>query len=179
MATISGAAIEKATGRTRAQWFAVLDELGARDMAHKEIAQTLEQRKLIEDAWWCQTVTVEYERHIGRRAEGQLSSGAFSVSASKTFAAADLDAALAAWCAAIGTPEAYDGVAAERPAQVSTSEAWRYWRVKLADGSGATVAISMKATGKATASVSHDGLPDGDVTTSRKAYWKSVLARLG
>lgn len=35
----------------------------------------LKQRKLIEEAWWSQTATVEYERHIGRRAEGQLSSG--------------------------------------------------------------------------------------------------------
>ena len=93
MATISDEAIEKATGRTRTQWFEILDDLGAQDMTHKQIARVLEDRKLIDDAWWCQTVTVEYERHIGRRAEGQLSSGKFSASASKTFPAADLDAA--------------------------------------------------------------------------------------
>ena len=42
MPEISDKALEKATGRTRAGWFELLDELGARNMSHKEIARMLE-----------------------------------------------------------------------------------------------------------------------------------------
>ena len=178
MATISDEAMEKATGRNRAQWFVILDDLGAQDLTHKQIARLLEGRKLIEGAWWSQTVTVEYERHIGRRAEGQLSSGKFSASASKTFSAADLDAALSAWTAAIGTPESYDGVSAEGDPEFTQSEVWRYWRVRLNDGSRATAAILIKTPGKATVSISHNGLSDADVAAARKVFWKAALSRL-
>ena len=41
---ITTVAVKKATGRTWAQWLALLDQAGARKLPHREIAQLLDQR---------------------------------------------------------------------------------------------------------------------------------------
>ncbi|MDQ5977623.1 MAG: hypothetical protein QG602_595, partial [Verrucomicrobiota bacterium] len=57
---ISSAAVKKATGRTWAEWFAVLDKAGAAKLPHKEIALRLQRTHRLAD-WWGQMVTVGYE----------------------------------------------------------------------------------------------------------------------
>ena len=74
-----------ATGRSWDEWFALLDEWGARDRPHKEIAAWLRSRGDI-SGWWSQSVTVTYEQARGIRAPGQMADG-FAITASKTIAA--------------------------------------------------------------------------------------------
>jgi hypothetical protein len=83
---ISDQAVERATGKTWDEWFALLDEKGAEDMLHKEIAALLMDDGHIApgDGWWAQAVTVGYEYKIGRRVKGQTRGAGFQVGVQKT-----------------------------------------------------------------------------------------------
>ena len=122
---------------------------------------------------------MEYERFIGRRDRKQRSGGDYSASASRTFASAGLDSALTAWREAVERAERSGGIVPDGLPQVSVSDAWRYWRAALADGSRVTVSISMKTQDKANVAVSHDRLPDREAVERWKAYWKGLLGTLG
>jgi len=80
---VSDATVERATGRTWDAWLQLLDEWGAAQKSHPEIARHLEDAYGI-DTWWSQSVTVGYERARGMRAKHERPDG-FSVNASKTF----------------------------------------------------------------------------------------------
>jgi uncharacterized protein YndB with AHSA1/START domain len=79
---ISDAAVKKATGKDRAQWFALLDKAGAKKMSHKEIAQWLQDNH-IKKGWWAQMVTVEYEYARGKRVIGKTESAGFQIGVQK------------------------------------------------------------------------------------------------
>ena len=87
---VSDDAMMKATGRTREEWFELLDEAGARDWDHSTIARWMGGKHEV-DAWWAQGVTVSYEQSRGLRAPGQARDGSFTVSSSKTIPAAASD----------------------------------------------------------------------------------------
>lgn len=191
----------RATGRDAAGWVAWLDERGARELPHPDIATlaAAEIRALrgpLEDGaktsnpdWWAQHVTVHYEQHIGRRAVGQRCDGDWSASASKTVPG-DMTAARDAFAAHI------DGVLADRgglhpdadglpvPADadptISDTDTWRYWRVPLADGSRVTVNVQTKAPGKdgaikSTVAVNHDSLADEATRDRSRTFWRETL----
>ena len=179
MAEITDDAMERATGKRRAGWFELLDAMGGREMTHKEIARALEEQGRIAERWWCQTVTVEYERHIGRRAHGQRQAGDFSAAASRTFAAADLDAGLSAWQAVAEASEPFDGVGLADPPSTSATEKWRYWRARLDDGSRVVVTVSMRRPGTCTLGLAHEGLHDEESVERWKRFWKPLLKSVG
>lgn len=79
---VSDDAVRKATGRNWDEWTVVLDDWGARDRTHAEIARHVVDDYNI-DGWWAQSVTVGYERIRGMRKAHQRPDG-FSMSASKT-----------------------------------------------------------------------------------------------
>lgn len=80
---MSNAAVEKATGRTWAEWVAILDKAGAAKMDHGPITAIVAKH----DAgnWWTQMVTVGYERIRGLRGRGQRRSGAWEAAKNRTF----------------------------------------------------------------------------------------------
>ncbi len=82
LAGVSSAAVQRATGKTWAEWLAILDAVGARQMAHPDIALYLSREQGVPD-WWCQMVTVGYEQARGLRAVHQKTDG-FTANASKT-----------------------------------------------------------------------------------------------
>ena len=84
----------RATGKTHAEWFALLDAWGATDHSHTEIARWLSETQGV-PGWWTQSMTVAYERARGMRARHQMADG-FSVSATRTVAVAP-ERALAAF----------------------------------------------------------------------------------
>jgi hypothetical protein len=73
---MDGAKVLAATGKTPDDWLAILDERGARELPHKDIARLLQADYGV-PGWWSQSVTVEYERRIGRRQKGQRQNGSF------------------------------------------------------------------------------------------------------
>ena len=72
--TISGAAIEKATGKSWQEWHKVQRQMKAGELSHKAIAQNLSEQYHVPE-WWAQSITVEFERAIGRREVGQTCDG--------------------------------------------------------------------------------------------------------
>ncbi len=175
MAGLSNDAVLAATGREWRQWRAHLDASGAAGQSHKDIARALHDAGL--SGWWAQMVTVEYERMIGRRAVGQRCDGAFSVSASRTVDG-EIDAALQRWLSLIGERIHYGDATTERPARVSASADWRYWKVDLDDGSRVSVTICCKGASRATIAVGHEKLADADTAARWKSWWKARLAEL-
>ncbi|MCY4436210.1 MAG: SRPBCC domain-containing protein [Chloroflexi bacterium] len=81
---ISDAAVRKATGKGWDAWFVLLDGEGAKALPHKQIARLLHEKSYIENGWWCQTVTVEYERARGKRVLGGTESAGFQIGVQKT-----------------------------------------------------------------------------------------------
>lgn len=74
------------TGKSRAEWHAILDAFGCKEKGHKESANYLHDEFKI-SFWWAQSLTVDYERAKGIREIGQRSGGKFAVNVTKTIAA--------------------------------------------------------------------------------------------
>ena len=81
---VADEAMQRATGKGHAEWFALLDAWGATAHTHTEIARWLSEAHAV-PPWWTQSVTVSYERARGMRARHQMRDG-FSVTATKTIA---------------------------------------------------------------------------------------------
>src|SRR5262245_8370585 len=84
VAGMSDRAVQARTGRTWAEWVAVLDAIDAAKLQHGEIASHLYE-KLGVDGWWAQMVTVGYERIRGLRDKGQRRGGGYEINKSKTY----------------------------------------------------------------------------------------------
>jgi hypothetical protein len=82
--SMADAAVKAKTGKDWAGWFAALDKAGAAQLSHPEIVNLLSSQYEV-PGWWCQMVTVEYERARGLREPHEKTNG-FSVSVSKTVA---------------------------------------------------------------------------------------------
>jgi len=83
-ATVSDAAVLKASGKNWNQWIRFLDEEGAGELTHPDIVKLLATKKLVPSPWWRQEITVHYEKAKGRRQPGQNADGAFQVGVSRT-----------------------------------------------------------------------------------------------
>ncbi|MFI7580487.1 hypothetical protein [Kocuria kalidii] len=172
--------IARATGTSWAAWTSRLDELGGREMTHAELARAAaEQLEGVVDnhEWWGQAVAVAYEQHTGARRPGQAGDGTFGVNASRTVAGTP-DEVLARWGAAMAGRDGAGGVPFQRPPTTAATEKWRYWRVRLADGTRATATIGGKGPGRTTIALAHTGLGSAEDVERWRAVWKELLAGL-
>jgi uncharacterized protein YndB with AHSA1/START domain len=94
------------TGRTRAEWFSVLDAFDCRAHGHKASAAHLMQSHGAAP-WWAQAITVEYERARGIRSYGERADGfactvqrALAVPADRAWSAFEDPAEVSAWTSA-------------------------------------------------------------------------------
>ena len=81
--SMSDATVKAKTGKDWAAWFGALDKASATKLRHGAIVDILAKHRV--PGWWCQMVTVEYERARGLRAPHETARG-FSVTISKTVA---------------------------------------------------------------------------------------------
>ncbi len=79
--------IFKATGRSGGDWFDLIRQQGMAEASHKDIADWLHTYPEV-SYWWAQTITVEYEKHVGRRVVGQTQSGLYQIGVTRTIDAA-------------------------------------------------------------------------------------------
>ena len=91
---VSDAAVKAKTGRTWAQWCAVLDRAKADAMSHREIASLLHAKFDVGD-WWCADGDRRLRARARKRAVNQTAQG-FRTSVSRTIAA-PAAAVYAAW----------------------------------------------------------------------------------
>jgi len=170
--TVSDEVIRRRTGRGWEEWFDVLDESGALEKKHPEIARWLRE-EMGTDGWSSQAVTVSYERARGMRAVGEKADG-FSITASKTVAVpverlfdAFVDESLrSSWLG--------DASLRER-----TSNKPRGVRFDWGDGSTrVVVGFESKGEAKSTVGLAHEKLPDAQEAERMKAYWRERVVVL-
>lgn len=166
-------AVVSATGRPMAEWFELLDEWGATNQKHREIARWLADEHGV-DGWWAQSVTVSYEQERGMRAPGQRADGFFAVSASKTVA--------------VGVDELYEAFADEeirgrwlgdhemtagkvRPG-TSITAGWEDRATRL------TIAFVSKGEAKSQVALEHGRIRTAAEADELKTFWREKLLGL-
>jgi hypothetical protein len=170
----SDEAIRQRTGRGWEEWFDLLDDWGAAQRTHREIARWVaEQQGVVPLAWNAQAVAGSYERARGLRQVGEHPEG-FTVTASRTVAVpidrlyrAFVDESLRArWLP--------DGRLRERTAIPPRSV-----RFDWGDGdSRVHVTLIPKGEEKSTAALQHVRLADAGEAARVKAMWRDRIATL-
>ncbi|GAA1397728.1 hypothetical protein [Luteococcus peritonei] len=176
--------LAEVTGRTLEQWTAELDALGCQEEDHATTARRIPAmlpNGVENKGWWAQSVTVEYEKAIGRRVVGQTCEGDFQLSVSRSFHGSR-DEAIAAWQRVVQDMSEVDGVALATEPAITRTEKWCRWRVRLADGSRVVAQCYDKPTPDGTAraafSVTHEKLADAEAVEHWRAVWKPLLGRM-
>jgi hypothetical protein len=168
---MSDAAVKARTGRDWAGWFAVLDKAGARRLTHREIVAILSTRHAL-PGWWCQMVTVEYERARGLRARHQTAEG-FSVAISRTLRTRLSH--LYAVTARSGERRKWFPRGAFEPSSQTRD---KYFRGRWKQGARLEIGFYARGSGKSQIAVQVSHLAHkGDVEPVRRS-WKAALARL-
>jgi hypothetical protein len=169
---MSDEAIRRRTGRGWEEWFDLLDEWGAAERPHKEIATWLREEQGV-DGWGAQSVTVSYERARGLRAVGEGPEG-FSVTAQKTVA--------------VPVERLYEAFVDESlrkrwlpGAELRERTATKPKSARFDWGGGETrivVGFTAQAGGKSTAALAHERLPDAGEAERMKAFWRERVTVL-
>jgi hypothetical protein len=173
LARMSDEAVAAKTGRTWREWTAVLDDLGATEMSHRDIARWVSTNHDF-GGWWSQTVTVGYERIRGLRDIGQGRDGTYRAGKTRTlpFGEAEVrrvlddDSARTRW---LGRHDV-------TPRAGRRSGAFR---LSFPDGSKAEIRLTAKGAARTQVSVEHGGLESADDASTRKELWSERLAALG
>lgn len=168
---MSDAAVKLKTGKTWAQWFAVLDKAGAGNQTHRAIARLISE-KFDVGPWWCQMVTVEYERGRGMREKHETATG-YSVSVSKT-----IDCGLSSLYKAAADARARKKWFPEGAFKPSSKTKNKYLRGTWNGGVSIEMNFIKKESGKSQISVQLGKLGNREDVEVERATWKDALARL-
>ena len=170
----SDESIRERTGRGWEEWFDLLDEWGAADRTHREIARWVaEQQGIVPLAWNAQAVAGSYERARGLRAIGEHPDG-FRAGATKTVAVPAerlFDAFVDASKRRRWLP---DGELRKRKATKPKTAHFDWGD----DGSRVHVVFTAKDEAKSTATLSHERLADAGSRDRMTAYWRDRVATL-
>lgn len=170
--SIGDDAVRAKTGKTWKQWFAILDKAGADKMAHRDIATWLHQDQGV-GSWWCQMVTVEYEKARGLRAQHERPDG-YQISRSKTLSV-PVSNVYRAWSDARTRARWLK----DSDFEVRKATAGKSMRITWVDGkTSVEVAFYPKGTGRSQVVVQHSKLADAKLAERMKTYWSESLDRL-
>ena len=161
---VSDAAVQAKTGCTWDRWITTLDRAGAAEMSHREIAQLVRDRYHVGD-WWCQMVTVGYERARGLRAVNETAKG-FAAGTTRTIAASSAKA-FRAWTDA----RARGAWLPKQRFTIRTAIPPRSLRITWPDGADLEVYITAKGANKCVVAVTHGRLKSAPAVRGAKAFW--------
>ena len=174
------ASMHQATGKTPDEWFAILDELGAVEHSHQEIARwlfeqyghpTAAQGTAGLTGRWPQQITVRYEQARGLRAPGQRADGTFGARAVRSIHHPPLDA----FDAAVDLISQDLG---ESPAQLNRDATSLRARWQLANGEQVGVSVAEPHNGKTPVTLTHEKIPDWHRLADARSALAQVLAKL-
>jgi hypothetical protein len=161
------------TGHGWDEWFMLLDEWGAAERPHTEIARWVHQEHGV-GGWWAQGVTVAYEQARGLRAPGQRRGGHFEVSASKTVAV-PVERLYEAFADPAVRERWLPGAAFEMRTAVPGKSIRADWE----DGSTRLVILfSARGEAKSQVALVHERLPDAATAEQLKPWWRERVAAL-
>lgn len=161
------------TGRTWAEWVAVLDRAQAYTWAHRDIARHVHEEFEV-PGWWAQGVTVGYERIKGLRALGQRRDGSFEATKSRTFPV-PLVRLYRAWHDAPTRARWLPGV----ELTVRTASRGKSMRLAWPDRTSVVVGFASRGTAKSQVAVQHGKLANRAAAARTKQYWAERLDALG
>src|SRR5688572_15096252 len=169
---VSDAAVQRATGKSWDEWFALLDAWHGTTHNHTEIARHVAETYGI-DGWWAQSVTVGYERARGMRALHERPDG-FSMNASKTFSV-PVERLFAAFVEQDERERWLESVELRN----RTNQPHKSARFDVLPGE-TRLAVTFVAKGpqKAVAQLQQERLASAEEVTRWKALWKEQLAHL-
>lgn len=169
---MSDEAVQKRTGKTWKQWFAVLDKAGAKKMTHQEIVSYLNSEHDV-GQWWQQMVTVTYEQQHGLR-EKHERPGGYEISVSRTLS--------------VGVSGVYKAFAdvklrgewlGQNGLTVRKATTNRSMRVTWKDGeTSLEINFYPKGSNKSQVVVQHSKLSNAPAAAKMKAFWGKSLDRL-
>jgi uncharacterized protein YdhG (YjbR/CyaY superfamily) len=165
--------VGKATGKGWGKWFAILNQEKADKLEHKEIVKLLLGKYKV-DGWWAQSITVEYERHLGKRKVGQVKDGTYQTAVNKTLPG-NLDQVFKIWLDKVRDIKEFNSIPLSGKPSISQSEKWRYWRVDLQDGSKVTITVGTKTADKSILTFSNEKLKSQNAIDQWKAFWKNYI----
>jgi hypothetical protein len=170
--TMSEDSIRRRTGRGWEAWFDLLDDWGAAERSHREMAAWLVEEHGI-GGWDAQSVTVSYERARGLRAVGERPEG-FSVTAQKTVAV-PVDRLYEAFVdESLRERWLPDGGLRERTATKPKTA-----RFDWGDGdTRVIVGFTAQGDAKSTAALEHARLADAEEAERMKSFWRERVATL-
>ena len=168
--------IGESTGKSAEEWFALLEQAGARSMTHNQIWRWLADSGAMEAGMAREEVVIAYEQHIGRREMGQSCDGDYRAAVTRTLTGT-MDSALQRWRELAGDP--LNGVALQAPPKVSSTEKFRYWRARLANGTRVDVTIYRRPDEKISLGIQHRPFSDRASADAWRAFWKDLAAQLG
>jgi len=166
--------IRRRSGRGWEEWFELLDQWGAAERSHRDIARWVaEQLDIVPLKWEAQAITMSYERIRMGRVVGQHTDG-FRVTASKTVA--------------VPVEQLYDAFVDEASrrswlvdGELHQRTATRPRSARFDWGDGTTriaVTFDAKSDTKSTASLTHARLADADEAQRMKTFWRARMAAL-
>lgn len=165
--------IRERTGRGWEEWFDLLDESGAAERTHREIAiWVAEQQGIVPLAWNAQAVAGSYERARRGRAVGEHPDG-FRVSSSKTVAV-PVERLYAAFVEPAKRKRWLPDELRTRTATEPTSARFDW------DGDGTRLHATFMGRGpdKSTVTLSHERLSSAEERDRLKAYWRERTSAL-
>jgi uncharacterized protein YndB with AHSA1/START domain len=170
----SDTAIRQRTGRGWEGWFELLDEWGAADRTHREIARWVAAQQGVEPlAWNVQAVAGSYELARGLRVVGEKPDG-FAITTSKT-AAVPVERLFDAFVEeSLRERWLPDAELRERTASKPKSACFDWGDSQ----SRVNVTFLAKGEAKSTAALEHRRLADADEAERMKAYWRQRVAAL-
>jgi len=169
---VSDASVRRATGRGLRDWLRILDEWGAKDRKHGEIATYLQEEHGV-PGWWSQTVAVAWERARGVRQKYQTASG-FQVSVSKTF-----PVEVGALYRAFADARRRNRWLERGTLKVRTSRENQSARFDFREeGSRVHVYFEAKGPEKTTVTIQHEKLAGAEAVEEKRAFWKERLGKL-
>jgi hypothetical protein len=185
---VSDAKAREKTGRGLDHWFAVLDAFGGVARGHTALARHLSVDHGV-PSWYCQGITVAYERGHGARAVNQRCDGEYEVSVSKVLTATPRGVARALtdarrrkhWTAGVdaGLVKALVSGLAHPPAKgvIVRPDGQGRFRYKWGETSVQGMLLP-KTGGKVSLVVTHSRLPDAAAVEWRRAQWRIALNAL-
>ncbi len=169
---VSSDAVARRTGKSWAQWFALLDAAGAADLDHKGIVAVLAQRHGV-GPWWQQMVTVAYEQARGKREKQEADDG-YQVDVSKI-----LELPLAKLFRFWVEPSERNKWLADDRFSIHKATASKSIRARWGRGvSRIDVDFSDKGAGKSQVTVQHNRIESSDAAEQMKAYWAKKIRAL-
>lgn len=168
---ISNEAVGKATGKVWREWFSILDDEDSTSKSHKEIAAWLGEHYDI-SGWWCQMITVQYERERGMRKVHEKANG-FEAGKSKTFYY-PVDRLYEMWI----DPDKRKQWLETPDFEIRTATENKSMRITWPDETNVEVYFTAKGDDKTQISVQHNKLDSQKSVAERKAYWQTQLTKL-